>query len=695
VVAVLNRRAGFRNPAVRGVFALLAASFSLQAESTLKIGVGRIVPDVYFDEHGKAVGFAVDVVAEAARREGIPIRWVPLTNGVTEDLEAGALDLISAGIGTRERKRNLYVSEPWWYEELSLLTRAGDTPPPKRLGVQSFYVEFAKAYYDPATFQIEPPNTPRVAAKEAIAVCRGTLDGALITHGELHDLFLNRPAECNEVRLQSIDTAITYGLSILSRKSDQTLAKRLRARVDELIRDGTLLRFAAAHPPISISGAIHLQERIRSHYERRLAIISACGIVLLMAALAWLVWESQRKRAEYTYRGLLEAAPDAMVLINRDGRIVLVNAQAEKLFGYAHGELLGLKIQELAPGAFEETRPTRTADRGEARQIEPVNPAIELFAARKDGTRVPIEISISPVENRRGFEFIAAIRDITERKAAEEEIRNIQARFTAELTATNQQLEVRNREVEQANRLKSEFLASMSHELRTPLHTIIGYSELLTEQQGGSLNEKQRRFISHIHNDGHHLLRLINDILDLSKIEAGRLELHLETMDAAEGVDEVLASIRPLGIKKGLSVENRIERNIRLRADPLRYKQILFNLLSNAIKFTPSGGQVWVEGKPEGRFARISVCDTGIGLPPEEHEAIFFTFHQAEATKEFREGTGLGLPITRQLVEGHGGHIWVESEAGKGSQFTFTMPLASPEPLAEVAGGDSQTISGE
>jgi signal transduction histidine kinase len=128
--------------------------------------------------------------------------------------------------------------------------------------------------------------------------------------------------------------------------------------------------------------------------------------------------------------------------------------------------------------------------------------------------------------------------------------------------------------------------------------------------------------------------------------------------------------------------------------DPLRYKQILFNLLSNAIKFTRSGGLVWIEGKQWDRFARISVCDTGVGLPPEELEAIFYTFHQAEATKEFREGTGLGLPITRQLVERHGGRIWVESEPGKGSRFTFTMPLAG-ERLAEVAGGeDFQTVSG-
>jgi signal transduction histidine kinase len=313
---------------------------------------------------------------------------------------------------------------------------------------------------------------------------------------------------------------------------------------------------------------------------------------------------------------------------------------------------------------------------------------LELVAQRKDGTRFPVEVSLSPVETPQGLEVLAAVRDITERKNAEQEIRTISERFTAELTATNQQLELRNREIERANRLKSEFLASMSHELRTPLHTIIGFSELLAEEIEGSLNEKQRRFIGHVHQDAQHLLHLINEILDLSKIEAGRIELHPETLDAADGVEEVLASIRPLGVQKGINVESVLERGIEVRADRIRYKEVLFNLLSNAIKFTPTGGRVWLEGKKQRNFASISVCDTGVGLPPEEQESIFETFYQSATTaKGVREGTGLGLPIARRLIEQHGGRIWVQSEAGKGSRFTFTIPLAG-EPTTSDAEPD-------
>lgn len=662
-----------------GLVLLQVASCAGASVRQLKIGVGRIIPEAYFDENGKAVGFAVDVVGEAARREGVSVQWMRLVKGVSEDLQSGTIDLVSAGMGTAERKKKLYVSEPWWFEELTILTRADTSLPPKRLGLESVYVEFARSFYDPHTFVVDPPDMAGPVAKEAKDLCSGSLDGALITHGELHDLFLNRPPECTGVWLQSDDTPITYGLSIISRKSDEALAKRLRNRIDELIRDGTLIRFAATNPPISISGAAQLQEGLRNHYENRIRIIAACVLALIMGCAGWILWEKQRRRAEERCHRVLEAAPDAMIVVNREGRIVLINAQSENLFGYPPGELKGRKLEELLPEGF----------RGMQRPlagVRPASPGADLFARHKDGTRIPVEVSLSPIEGRRGIEIIAAIRDITGRKAAEREIRNISERFTAELTATNRQLELRNHEVERANRLKSEFLTTMSHELRTPLHTIIGFSELLREHMGGALNEKQSRFVSHINEAGQHLLTLINDILDLSKIEAGRLELHKETIEAAEGIEEVLASLRPLGERKRIVIENQVEREMDICADPVRYKQILFNLLSNAIKFTPDGGRVWIEGKRENRFARISVSDTGIGLPPEEHDAIFSTFHQADATKEVREGTGLGLPITRKLVEHHGGKIRVESEIGKGSRFSFTIPLAAATAAVKTGG---------
>ncbi|HET8550806.1 MAG TPA: PAS domain S-box protein [Bryobacteraceae bacterium] len=384
-------------------------------------------------------------------------------------------------------------------------------------------------------------------------------------------------------------------------------------------------------------------------------------------------------KAERRFRELLEAAPDAIIEVDRQGRIVLINAVAEKMFGYARNELLGQAMDLLVPDRFRATHAQHRQNYWARPQVRPMGSGLDLNAQRKDGSRFPVEISLSPVQSEEGFRVTAIIRDVTERKRAEEQIRAMNERFTAELTATNQQLEIRNREVERANRLKSEFLASMSHELRTPLHTIIGFSELLREEMEGSLNDKQKRFLGHIHQDALHLLELINDILDLSKIEAGRLELRYEEFDAAQALGEVLASIRPLAFNKSLSIEDRVPEGMRLHADRVRYKEILYNLLSNAVKFTPNGGRIWVEGTAESRFAQISVNDTGIGLPAEEHETIFNKFYQAAATtKGVREGTGLGLAITKRLVEQHGGRIWIESQIGKGSSFTFTLPLATP-----------------
>jgi signal transduction histidine kinase len=220
----------------------------------------------------------------------------------------------------------------------------------------------------------------------------------------------------------------------------------------------------------------------------------------------------------------------------------------------------------------------------------------------------------------------------------------------------------------------------MSHELRTPLHTVIGFSELLEEQSIGPLNEKQKRFVDHIHHDSLHLLELINDILDLSKIESGRVELHPEVFDLTGALEECLRSIRPQAKAKGLEVDTSGVASLALEADRLRVKQILTNLLSNAVKFTPAAGKIQVVAGLEGPNARIAVTDTGIGIPLEEHESVFDKFYQVSATtKGVREGTGLGLAITRSLVEEHGGSIWLKSEPGKGSSFIFTIPLRRQE----------------
>jgi signal transduction histidine kinase len=199
------------------------------------------------------------------------------------------------------------------------------------------------------------------------------------------------------------------------------------------------------------------------------------------------------------------------------------------------------------------------------------------------------------------------------------------------------------------------------------------------------LNEKQKRFIQHIHKDSMHLLDLINDILDLSKIEAGRLELRPEPFHLTAMVTESISSVRALAEAKSIALETRLDVPMAIEADRLRVKQVLVNLLSNAVKFTPEGGRVSVEAGLRGTFVAISVTDTGVGIPPEEHCSIFDKFYQVGATtKGVREGTGLGLAITRRLVEQHGGSIQVESEPNRGSRFTFTIPLRKQEQKAKA-----------
>jgi PAS domain S-box-containing protein len=380
----------------------------------------------------------------------------------------------------------------------------------------------------------------------------------------------------------------------------------------------------------------------------------------------------EQSRMERRFRQLLEAAPDAIVEVSADGRIVLVNRVAEEMFGYVRDELLGESVDLLVPDAIRHQHYRHRDSYLEHPRTRPMGSGLELHARCKDGSLFPVEISLSPIQTEGGMHVTAVIRDVTERKRAEKEVRRLQLQYTGEL-------EARNREIERANRLKSEFLASMSHELRTPLHTIIGFAELLQEGHEGALGEAQSRFVGHIRRDSEHLLELINDVLDLSKIEAGHLTLKRETYPLTRSIGEALEAIRPGAAAKGITIEELGARDSLVDADPLRVKEMLYNLLSNAVKFTPEGGKVWIDAVEDAGFVRVTVGDTGIGISAAEQENIFDKFYQVgNTTRGVREGTGLGLSITKELVQMHGGWMEVESTPGEGSRFTFTLPIAAP-----------------
>ncbi len=353
-------------------------------------------------------------------------------------------------------------------------------------------------------------------------------------------------------------------------------------------------------------------------------------------------------------RSLIEGMDHGIVFADADDTVTETNTWFLRKIGLGRHEVIGKKMWEFH------------------RDPEIVENLRQLIAAYKTGKRIaPLEVSrefsgmhvsfrVQPIFHQDRYRgVILYVVDITD-------------------------LELARERAEQASRVKGEFLTNMSHELRTPLNAIIGFSEILHDRLFGELNDDQLRYVGHVLDSGKHLLDLINNILDLSKVESGKMLLNVAPVDVRQLLEDSLIMIKEKSIQHGITLELHIDEEltgVEVRADELKLKQILFNLLSNAAKFTLDEGEIRVLARIDGTDLVVSVSDTGIGIRQNDHERIFEAFEQVDSSPSRRQqGTGLGLALTRQMVELHRGRIWAESKGeGKGSTFTFVIPLCQPE----------------
>jgi len=375
-----------------------------------------------------------------------------------------------------------------------------------------------------------------------------------------------------------------------------------------------------------------------------------------------------------------EIAPNAHILVDGAGIIISVNPAADRIFKYDPEELLGENIERIIspPKQTDGGRSLNASfDNGIA---ENLGKQTEAVAVRKDGQNFPIDLYVGEATVDDETILVAIVEDITHRKQAEADHKDLeyQKKVEAELKATIQ-------EAEKANVAKSLFLSSMSHELRTPLNSILGYGQLLSANKNDPLTSSQGEMTDQILNAGNHLLKLINEVLDLSKIEAGDSHLEMMDVEVAPVINELLAYIEPLSQKQGIEVRNLIpDEEEYVRADRTRFKQVLMNLLTNAIKYNRPHGEVCLSWELTAGQIRFKVEDTGKGIPAEKLNLIFEPFDRLGAETSTIEGTGIGLTITKRLVGLMQGEIHVKSQVGKGSTFQVDLPrVLSPEKRAK------------
>jgi PAS domain S-box-containing protein len=380
------------------------------------------------------------------------------------------------------------------------------------------------------------------------------------------------------------------------------------------------------------------------------------------------------KESEAKFRALAQTTT-AAIFMHRGGKFIYANPAGEAMTGYTHEEILGMEFWNVVHPDYVEL----IKERGRARlRGEDLPPEYEFKIVKKDGEERWAAMTAGPVEYEGTPTIIGTLFDITDRKSAAEAMKEYSEDLAQKVKERTAELEEAQKIAVAANKAKSEFLANISHELRTPLNSIIGFSEVMKDGMTGPLSEEQKGFLHDIWGSGKHLLRLINDILDLSKIEAGMMELELGEVSPKELIEGGLYMFREKALRHRIQLTTKVSADVAslaITADERKLKQVVLNLVANALKFTPEGGAVGISAEKTDDSLVISVTDTGIGMAREDIGKLFQPFRQLDTTltKKY-EGTGLGLHLCRKFVELHGGAIWVESEVGKGSRFSFSIP---------------------
>jgi PAS domain S-box-containing protein len=379
---------------------------------------------------------------------------------------------------------------------------------------------------------------------------------------------------------------------------------------------------------------------------------------------------ADKRRAEARFRELLESAPDAMVIVDKKGEIALINGQTEKMFGYQREELIGKSVELLVPERLRARHSGRRIGYFGDPYSRAMGSGLELFGRRKNGAEFPVEVTLSPLSNDEGLLVSSAIRDVSDRKRVQSELAQ----------ALDAALE--------ASRLKSTFVANISHEFRTPLNGIIGFTQLIYDGNINPESPEYKHSLGDVLASARHLLNLLNDILDLAKIEAGKVEFTPESINPAALVEEVCNVLGPSAAQKKISIETEIAPNLDgIMLDPGKLRQVLYNYLSNAVKFSGDGSRVTLRIRPEckERFY-LEVADTGEGISRDDLPKVFSEFQQlGSGLKKRHQGTGLGLALTRRIVEAQGGEVGVRSESGTGSVFWAILPRQFPSSKEHLA----------